>query len=64
VAMDGQSADSIANENAMLRQLAIAIVDVNAIQSQAIRLWQQEISMMLPEDADAPEASGQAAEGT
>jgi hypothetical protein len=62
--MDGQSADSIANENAMLRQLAIAIVDVNAIQSQAIRLWQQEISMMLPEDADAPEASGQAAEGT
>jgi DUF1365 family protein len=62
--MDGQSADSIAIENAMLRQLAIAIVDVNAIQSQAIRLWQQEISMMLPEDADAPEASGQAAEGT
>jgi hypothetical protein len=47
----------------ILRQLAIAILDVNAMQKQMITLWQQELSMMLPEDNESSDDTHETTEG-
>lgn len=46
---DGVSAESTAADDALLRQYAAATVDVLAIDSAVQVLWQQEISIILPE---------------
>jgi hypothetical protein len=62
-APDGLNSESTAADNVLLRQLAIAISDIEAMRSQMMVLWEQELSVMLPEDSDSADSSRQVAEG-
>lgn len=45
-------AESIAADDALLRQYSAIIVDIKSIEVNTIRLWRQVISLMLPNIAD------------
>jgi hypothetical protein len=44
--------ESIAADDALLRQYAAVIIDIKSIETNTMRLWRQVISMMLPDTAD------------
>lgn len=46
------SAESHVDDDAILRQCATAVVDIIAMQSSVRGIWNEEISMMLPETSD------------
>ncbi|CDO69140.1 hypothetical protein BN946_scf185042.g42 [Trametes cinnabarina] len=45
---EAASAESIAADEALLQQFAIAITDIRAVETQIIKLWREEISALLP----------------
>ncbi|KAI0935302.1 hypothetical protein AcV7_003779 [Taiwanofungus camphoratus] len=47
--MEGASAEANAADEALLQQFATAITDIKAMEFQTLRLWREELSMMLPE---------------
>ena len=54
---DAPSPDSIAADDALLKQYAAAIVDVLAMDSTVHTLFDQEISVILPDRGDSEETS-------
>ncbi|KZT10815.1 COG complex component [Laetiporus sulphureus 93-53] len=46
------SAESTAADEASLQRFSIAIIDIKAVESHVMKLWREEISMMLPELSD------------
>lgn len=52
---EASSAESVAADEAILRQFAVAITDIQAMKSHVLTLWREEISMMLPDMSDAEE---------
>lgn len=56
------SAEVIAAEETTVRQYATTITDIRAFQSSVLRLWREEISLMVPdlgdEDAGVIELQG------
>ncbi|KAI0079036.1 COG complex component [Panus rudis PR-1116 ss-1] len=50
---EAASAESVAADEALLAQLAIAITDIKAMESQVWKLWREELTMMLPDIANA-----------
>lgn len=49
---EASSAENVAADEATLRQFAVAITDIQAMKSQVLTLWREEISMMLPDMSD------------
>jgi hypothetical protein len=47
---DAPSTGNTAAEDLLLRQYAAAIIDIRIKEDNVLRLWQQVISVMLPED--------------
>jgi hypothetical protein len=45
------TAESTAADATLLRQFAAAVVDIRAMESQVMTLWQEEVGMMLPQGA-------------
>jgi hypothetical protein len=45
---DAPSAENAAAEDLLLRQYAAAIIDISIMENNVLRLWQQVISMMMP----------------
>ena len=55
----GASADKIATDDALLRQYSAALVDIRAMETNALRLWRQVIGMMMPDtDEEDLQAEG------
>ncbi|KAF9465050.1 oligomeric golgi complex component, COG2-domain-containing protein [Collybia nuda] len=61
--VESSSAESTASDDSILRQYAAVIVDLEAMRTNVLTIWREEISPMLPEMADtntdsvkAPEA--------
>ena len=52
---EAASAESIAADDALLQQFAIAITDIKAIESQVMKLWREELTAMLPESTPGDE---------
>jgi conserved oligomeric Golgi complex subunit 2 len=46
------SAETIDADNALLKQFAAAIIDIVAIERHVMKLWNEELSMMLPNDSE------------
>ncbi|KAJ7462357.1 COG complex component [Mycena galericulata] len=55
--VDSPSAESVAEDDAVLRQYATIILDVRAMHMNVLTLWQEEISMMLPDAAGEERAN-------
>ncbi|KAK7057129.1 oligomeric Golgi complex subunit 2 [Favolaschia claudopus] len=49
--VDGQSSENAAADDSILNQYATIILDVRSMNMNVLTLWQEEISMMLPEAA-------------
>ncbi|ESK97090.1 conserved oligomeric golgi complex subunit 2-like [Moniliophthora roreri MCA 2997] len=57
------SGDTIAQDDATLRKYAAIIADIRTLESSAMALWNEEISMMLPsEEVEQQEEEGHRAE--
>ena len=55
---DAPSTENTAAEDSLLLQYAAVIVDIRIKENNVLRLWQQVISVMLPEDNDDKQAEG------
>ncbi|EPQ57242.1 hypothetical protein GLOTRDRAFT_137615 [Gloeophyllum trabeum ATCC 11539] len=53
---ESATAEATALDDILLRQLGAAITDIRAMQQQVLKIWREEISVMLP---DMPENDGQ-----
>jgi len=51
--VEASSPESVAADEALVVQLAIVITDIKAMESQTWKLWREELSVMLPDIADA-----------
>ena len=58
---EAASAESIAADDALLQQFAIAVTDIKAMEAQVMKLWREEVIAMLPESSSVDE--GVAPEG-
>jgi hypothetical protein len=59
--VDSPSAESVAADDSILRQYATIIVDVRAMHMNVLTLFQEEISMMLPDAAGEERANTEGA---
>ena len=50
--VEASSPESVAADEALLVQLAVAITDIKALETHVWRLWREEVSIMLPDVAD------------
>ncbi|KAJ7218018.1 COG complex component [Mycena pura] len=57
--VDGPSVESVAKDDFILRQYAAIILDVRTMHISVLTLWQEEISLMLPEAAAEELASNE-----
>lgn len=55
---DAPSTENTAAEDLVLRQYAAAIIDIRIKENNVLRLWQQVICVMLPEDNSDGQAEG------
>ncbi|KAJ6586972.1 COG complex component [Mycena vulgaris] len=55
--VDSPSAESVAADDSILRQYATIILDVRAMHMNILALWQEEISIMLPDAAGEERAN-------
>jgi hypothetical protein len=60
---EAPSVESNAADDALLRQLAAVIVDLNQLRSHILAMWRDEISMMLPDTSSAEDPENVKAEG-
>jgi len=56
---EAASAESIAADNALLQQYAFTIADIQLLESNALNLWRQVISEVIPEGMDEPTIQGE-----
>ena len=56
--------ESVAADEALVAQLAIAITDIKAMESQMWTLWREELSMMLPDTTLVDDGEKEGLEGT
>ena len=56
--------ESVAADEALVAQLAIAITDIKAMESQMWTLWREELSMMLPDTTLMDDRENEGLEGT
>ena len=61
--MEAASAESIAADEALLQLLAIAITDVQGVQTQMQKFWQERISALLPDTSDVLDENNPSPEG-
>lgn len=47
------SAETFDVDNALLKQFATAIVDILAVEGQMMMIWNEELSIMLPESPES-----------
>ncbi|RPD78692.1 COG complex component [Lentinus tigrinus ALCF2SS1-7] len=52
---EAASAESIAADDVLLQQFAIAITDITAMEGQVMKLWREELVVMLPESSTGDE---------
>ncbi|CCL98683.1 uncharacterized protein FIBRA_00685 [Fibroporia radiculosa] len=52
---EAASAEATAADELLLQQFSTAIIDIRALEAQMIKLWREELSMMLPELDLGPE---------
>ncbi|KAJ7647285.1 oligomeric golgi complex component, COG2-domain-containing protein [Roridomyces roridus] len=57
IPVDPPSAESIAEDDKILRQYAMVILDARELHMHVLALWQEEISLMLPEAAGEERAN-------
>ena len=55
--------ESVAADEALVAQLAIAITDIKAMESQMWTLWREELSMMLPDTTLVDDGENEGLEG-
>ncbi|KAJ7251478.1 oligomeric golgi complex component, COG2-domain-containing protein [Mycena haematopus] len=55
--VDAPSADNVAVDDSILRQYATIILDVRSMHMNVLTLWEEEISVMLPEAAAEEQAN-------
>ena len=55
--------ESVAADEALVDQLAIAITDIKAMESQMWTLWREELSMMLPDTTLVDDGENEGLEG-
>ena len=54
----------MAADETLVAQLAIAITDIKAMESQMWTLWREELSMMLPDTSLVDDGENEGLEGT
>ncbi|TFK92716.1 COG complex component [Polyporus arcularius HHB13444] len=52
---EAASAESVAADDALLQQFAIAITDITALEAQVLKLWREELTVLLPESSPGEE---------
>lgn len=55
--------ESVAADEALVAQLAIAITDIKAMEGQMWKLWREELSMMLPDTSAVSDGESESLEG-
>lgn len=60
VQAEASSPESIAADETLLVTCAIALTDIKAMESQIWKLWQEQLSMMLPDTSEIEDEEPQA----